>query len=132
MPYCGRKTGVRMSMYQRAAQFAPFAALTGHGAAIIETARLTDSRIELSEYERSILDKKLAFLLQHISLHPTLSITHFVPDQQKDGGKYTNYEGRVWKWDSYSRKLIFDDNTSISLSNVIDIGGSIFKDLKIE
>lgn len=110
-----------MSMYQRAAQFAPFAALTGHNAAINETARLTSRQIELSEYERSILDSKMNLLLQHLNDHPTVTITYFVPDQLKEGGKYSTYTGTVKKWDEYKQELIFNDGVRIETRFMIDL-----------
>lgn len=126
LPHHTSKNHPRMSMYQRAAQFAPFAALTGHGAAISETARLTDSEIELSDQERRILDDKLAQLIQHIKERPSVSITHFVPDQQKEGGRYSVHSGTVSKWDEYEHKLIFTDGMTINTNTVIDIDGPLF------
>lgn len=117
----------RMSMHQRAAQFAPFAALTGHGAAISETARLTDQQVELSEYERGILDMKVNLLLEHINEHPSVSVTYFIPDQHKAGGRYAILSAPVKKWDSYEQILTFDDNTKICLNSIIDIEGELFE-----
>ena len=117
----------RMSMHQRAAQFAPFAALTGHGAAISETARLTDQQVELSEYERGILDMKVNLLLEHINEHPSVSVTYFIPDQHKAGGQYAIFSAPVKKWDSYEQILTFDDNTKICLNSIIDIEGELFE-----
>lgn len=72
----------QMSMYNRAAQFAPFAALTGHDAAITEAARLTDAELELSESDAEVLNRKLAYL-QSLDEKPTISVTYFVPDDRK-------------------------------------------------
>lgn len=121
LPHPTSRNHTRMSMYQRAAQFAPFSALTGHNAAINETARLTSRQIELSEYERSILDSKMNLLLQHLNDHPTVTITYFVPDPLKEGGKYTTYTGSVKKWDEYKQELIFNDGVRIETRYMIDM-----------
>ena len=78
----------QMSMHDRAAQFAPFAALSGHSEAIAETARLTDRKIELDEYEKMNLDEKLIVLQEHIRETPEINVTYFCPDDNKDGGRY--------------------------------------------
>lgn len=120
LPYQGKKEG-GMSMYQRAAQFAPFAALTGHGAAINETARLTEQPIELSDDERGVLDERLAHLLELIHEHPTTTITYFIPDTRKEGGSYTTYSGRVKKWDEFQGILTFEDGRDIPVCRIIEL-----------
>lgn len=109
----------RMSMYQRAAQFAPFAALNGHGDAIQETARLTDRPIELSEQERSMLDAKMQELLSMIDTCPIVTITHFVSDSRKEGGAYQTTEGRMKKWDEFRHVITLDGGIEINLFNII-------------
>lgn len=121
MPYRGKQKGDRLSMYQRAAQFAPFAALTGHGDAINEAARLTDHRIELSETECSSLNQKLEDLLASLPQRPKVSITYFMPDNLKEGGKYVNHTGTVVKWDDFERTLVFDDGVRVQAQAIIDI-----------
>lgn len=110
-----------MTMYQRAAQFAPFAALTGHSAAIRETARLTDKEIELSESECDILNQKIKELLAHLDEHPYACITYFIPDPHKEGGKYTTHSGTIKSWDEYEQKITFDDGTQIKTNEIINI-----------
>ncbi len=83
----------QMSMYNRAAQFAPFAALTGHDSAITEAARLTEAEEELSESDAEVLNRKLAYL-QSLDEKPTISVTYFVPDDKKEGGSYHTYGDR--------------------------------------
>lgn len=83
LPHHVSKVRPQMTMYQRAAQFAPFAALTGHSAAISETARLTDKVIELSESECEVLNQKITLLLAHLDEHPYVCITYFVPDHRR-------------------------------------------------
>lgn len=121
LPHPSSRNHPRMSMYQRAAQFAPFAALTGHNAAINETARLTDSQLELSEHERQLLDSKLTRLLSHLHEHPTITVTYFIPDPHKQGGSYTTFTGILHKWDEYKRELLFTDGTSILTSYIIQV-----------
>ena len=121
LPHHVSKVRPQMTMYQRAAQFAPFAALTGHGAAIRETARLTDKEIELSESECDILNQKIKELLAHLDEHPHASITYFIPDPHKEGGKYTTHSGTIKSWDDYEQKITFDDGTQIKTNEIIDI-----------
>ena len=88
LPHHQSKTRPHMTNYNRAAQFAPFAALTGHSEAIDETARLTDSKIELDEYEKEIIDRKLRIITENISTMPEITVCYFVPDEKKAGGAY--------------------------------------------
>ena len=123
LPHHMSKVRPQMTMYQRAAQFAPFAALTGHSAAIRETARLTDKEIELSENECNMLNQSIALLLEHIGEHPYVSITYFVHDSYKDGGKYITHSGTIKSWDEYEQRITFDDGTQIKVNEIIDIKG---------
>ena len=99
LPHHVSKFRPQMTMNQRAAQFAPFSALTGHSAAISETARLTDKAIELAENECEVLNQKITLLLAHLDEHPYVRITYFVPDLQKEGGKYETHSGSIKSWD---------------------------------
>lgn len=130
LPHHVSKVHPSMSMYQRAAQFAPFAALTGHGAAISETARLTDSQIEMSEDERKELDLKLALLLEHIDEHPSVCLTYFVHDEYKDGGKYIMLTGKLRKWDEYTQTLILEDDSRISVCSIVNVSCDLFNKLE--
>lgn len=118
----------RMSLMNRAAQFSPFAALTGHDAAIAETARMTDRKIELSEDAKDILDEKISFLLNVIEAAPEITVTHFIRDKRKTGGAYVAYTGRLRLIDGIKRKLFFTDSTEISIDNVYDIDCELFED----
>ena len=107
----------RMSRMNRAAQFAPFAALTGYEESIEETARLTDRRIELSEYEIEELNAKLNFIQEHIKERPEVTITYFQPDERKEGGKYLTVTGRVRWIDAVNGVMAFENGriTAIKL-----------------
>lgn len=116
----------RMPMADRAAQFAPFKALTGYEDAVDETARLTDARIELDDGAIDLLNAMMEILREHIGDQPEITVTYFVPDAKKAGGKYTAYTGRVRRIDDYARKLCFADKTAISMDDVLSMDGDIF------
>jgi len=116
----------RMSTTDRAAQFSPFAALTGFDVAIQETGRLTEQRIELAEDSRAELDRKQQLLTEHLSEHPEVSVTYFVPDERKSGGAYVTVSGRVKKINSYQRLLVLNDDLWISLDDIIALDSDIF------
>lgn len=99
--YTGSTSTKKLSMEARAAQFAPFAALTGHNSAISETARLTSERVELSGDEQNILSQRLNLALSLINDTPKLTITYFVPDHRKDGGKYVKGQGYITGYTDY-------------------------------
>lgn len=135
LPHYQSKTRPHMSLYDRAAQFAPFAALTGFDDMVTEEARLTDKPIELSEVELEALKRKmdLVELLLQDGGHPTLSFTYFEPDVYKEGGRYLTRIGIVKKIDTFAKKLILygsDDienkkipTIDIQLDRIIDISG---------
>lgn len=110
-----------MTNYKRAAQFAPFAALSGYGEAIHETARLTDRKIELDDDEKEKLDRILAELVSVIHTHPAVRVTYFIPDLWKDGGKYLTVDRQLKKIDNIKRKMIFTDGTEIDADNIFSI-----------
>ena len=119
----------RMSLYDRAAQFSPFAALTGHDAAIKETARLTEQKIELSEDTISRLNEKLQIVADHLETEVT--ITYFVPDERKSGGAYVSYTGIVRRIDDYEHTLIMTDKTVIPIEQVSEIESELFGEMGI-
>ncbi len=130
LPHQQSKKRQRMSMIDRAAQFSPFAALTGHDAAIIETARLTDRQIELDEGTKSIINEKIQMISDHLSENPTVTITHFEPDIKKDGGAYLNTTGTVKRIDEFKREILLTDGTVILIESVYDIESELFKGLE--
>lgn len=116
---------VRMSNYERCAQFMPFSALTGYGDAVKETARITNDKIILDEELKEVLDNKLCLIKNMFSLKPVVSITYFVPDKIKSGGKYESVLGVVKKIDLYNNIVIINDK-KIFIENIINITGDIF------
>ncbi len=123
LPHHVSKKHPQMSMLERAAQFSPFAALTGYDAAVEETARLTDRRIELDEYEAQQLDERIRKISEHLQEHPKVSITYFLPDARKDGGEYVTVTGSIKKLETYERRIILMDGTWIPIHEVIRIEG---------
>lgn len=111
----------RMSNMNRAAQFAPFAALTGYEESIAETARLTDSRIELSEYEIEELNAKLNFIQEHIKERPEVTITYFQPDGRKDGGAFISVTGKVRWIDEVNGVMVFKDESVVGIDAIINL-----------
>ena len=107
-----------MSMHDRAAQFSPFAALVGYDDAVAETARLTDSRLELTEDEMFELNANLNRLLDSLDERPQISVTYFVPDEKKSGGKYVEKLGVVRIYDSYAGELVFTDGVRIAVTDM--------------
>ena len=121
LPHHISKKHPQMSMYSRAAQFAPFAALTGYEDSVKETARLTNERIEIDDEVKAILDAKLQEIQEDISNKPTVTITYFVPDTRKDGGKYVTVTGNIKKIDRYKQVLVLEDQNEILINDVIEI-----------
>lgn len=128
LPHHVSRKHPQMSMEARAAQFAPFAALTGYGDEVRETGRLTDQRIELDEELKTIINNKLQIIQEQIALKPKLTITYFVPDKKKSGGEYVTITGIVKKIDTYNQLIIFTDNMAIPINEIIKIKGNIIKD----
>ena len=110
-----------MSAIDRAAQFSPFAALTGYEAAIKETARLTDERVELDEYMKDALSDRLQIIVGRIKEHPEITITYFQPDIKKSGGVYVTAIGTAKKIDEYERVVVMTDGISIPIDEIISI-----------
>lgn len=117
----------RMPLSDRAAQFSPFAALSGHGAAIAETARLTDRRIELDEDTKAELDRKQKLLLALIAEQPEITVTWFQPDEKKEGGRYVTTTGRLKRIDEARRILRMADRTAIPLDAIMGIESDAFR-----
>jgi hypothetical protein len=118
----------QMPRENRAAQFSPFAALTGYDAAVIETARHTERKMELSEDAIIELSVKLNILADMVDLQPEVAITHFRQDKKKDGGAYITTAGVVKRIDGYERIIVLVSGEKIEISNIMDINSEIFKE----
>ena len=127
LPHHVSKTRPQMSMLDRAAQFSPFAALTGYDDAIKETGRLTDEKIEMDEDRKAALDMKQAYLIEMIDEQPEISITYFLPDAKKSGGAYVTVTGNLKRFDEYERLLILTDGKKIPMDDISDIESDLFR-----
>lgn len=111
----------RMPLIDRAAQFSPFSALTGYDEAINETERFVDERIELDEHTMAMLDERLKLLRKRIDKNPSVMITYFVPDINKDGGKYITVTGNVKKIEEFKKRIILENGTEIPINEIIGL-----------
>ena len=121
LPPYESKVYKRMPMINRAAQFAPFAALTGYEDAIEETGRLTTERKEIDEYLKAEINDKLSLLAHSLETAPKVSITYYVPDLRKEGGSYVTITGTVKKVNTERKMVTLDDNKKINISDIIDV-----------
>ena len=121
LPHPEPRTHPRMSLHDRAAQFSPFAALTGHSAAIAETGRLTDSRITLDESEMARVDAALQRLRELLPQEPVASITYFVPDERKAGGSYQTITGTARRIDTANGVLLLTDQRAIPIPDIFNV-----------
>lgn len=129
LPHPVSATHPKMRQLDRAAQFSPFAALTGYEAAVAETGRLTDERLELAEEEKEAIGQRLHLLLEHLDERPEVTITYFVPDERKTGGAYKSVTGIVKKIDEYERSIALFGGERIPIEEVSQIEGELFKGL---
>ena len=129
LPNPTSKKHPRMSQSGRAAQFSPFAALTGHEAAIEETARQTDEKLMLSDEVIAELNEKLNLISETIGTQQLIRITYFVPDNKKAGGAYISCSGCVKKIDGYEHAVVMEDETVIPIKQISDIEGEMFGDM---
>ena len=118
----------RMPVSDRAAQFSPFAALSGHGSAIAETARVTRERMELDEDAREQLDQKLRLLMERINEQPEITVTWFSPNEKKAGGQYRTATGKLKRIDTQESRLILTDGNQIPLEDLLEIRSESFQD----
>jgi hypothetical protein len=123
------KTRPHMAAIDRAAQFSPFAALTGHSAAVKETARLTDERVELDENMKAVLSNRLQIIADQLKEQLEIEITYFQPDTRKNGGAYVTAAGTVKKIDKYERVVVMTDGTAVPIDEIISIDGQTFETL---
>ena len=116
----------QMELLDRAAQFSPFAALTGHEDSIRETARRTEEFLELEEDKKEQLDEKIHVLQENLWKKPEIIVTYFVPDEKKDGGAYVTHRGRIRKIDTYRHRLLFEDGTDVGMQYIFEIDDEMF------
>lgn len=116
----------QMSLADRAAQFSPFAALTGHEEAILETARLTEEFIELDEGRKEQINEKLKYLRENQAGKPEITVTYFQKDIRKNGGAYVTVRGQVKRVDEYECQVILTDGTGIAMEQIFSIEGELF------
>ncbi len=117
------------SMESRASQFAPFAALVGYDSEIKETARLTDKKVVLDDSQNEIISNKLNYLNEHINNQYEVTITYFIKDSKKSGGKYIKKTGIIKRIDLVNQNIKFVDNTIISMKDITNIKGDIFNEM---
>ena len=129
LPHHVSKKHPQMSLHDRAAQFSPFAALTGHKAAINETARLTDEKQILSEDVIAKLNEQLNLIKENISSNPIVTITYFVPYDRKSGGAYISNTGVVKKINEYNHTVVLTDKTVIPIEQISEIQSDIFSEI---
>lgn len=126
LPHHVSRKHPQMSMLNRAAQFSPFAALTGYDAAIRETARQTDRRIALREDEKTQIGEKLHLLKEMEVEHPLVTFVYFVPDDRKEGGKYVSRIAKVKRIDGFNRIILLMDGQSISIDDLLEVNCELF------
>ena len=138
LPHHQSATRPHMSLYDRAAQFSPFAALTGFDGVIAETGRMTERKIELSEYERSLLDQQLIRIDEELRKgnHPEITVAYFVPDPRKAGGAYEEYTGRVRSINAVEKCVVFlaenrrSAGKRIRIDGIAEIRGELVDDME--
>lgn len=121
LPHHVSKKHPQMSIYARAAQFAPFAALTGYEDEVKETARQTSKRKVIDEELKKVLDIKLQKIRKQINLNPKVTVTFFVPDLIKEGGEYITVTGNVKKIDEYRHLIVLKDKREIPIEEIAEI-----------
>ena len=124
-----KSTHPPMSLNNRSFQFAPFSALTGYDEKIKETARITSSKIDLTEEEKLKLNDKLEWLKKNIRENPEIIITYFLADKKKSGGSYQKITGNIRRIDEVGKCLVFRDKTKVCIDDIIKVEGNIFRDM---
>lgn len=121
LPYPNSSKHRRMSLLSRAIQFAPFSALTGLDEQVDETARIVDSRHELTDDEKNLLDMNIQIIENNIEYRPLVTLVYFVPDERKTGGSYKKISGNVRRIEHAEEIMIFENKQRINLNDIIFI-----------
>ena len=132
LPHHVSKKHPQPTMADRAARFAPFAAITGYEEMVLEEARVTDDRIEMDESSKAALNEKLNMILEFIDEQPEVSITYFEPDKRKAGGAYVTVTGTVKRIDAYEHLVIMTDGKKINIDDIYNLQGELFYSLGLE
>lgn len=132
LPHHVSKKHPQPTMADRAARFAPFAAITGYEEMVLEEARVTDDRIEMDESSKAALNEKLNMILEFIDEQPEVSITYFEPDKRKAGGAYVTVTGTVKRIDEYEHLVIMTDGKKINIDDIYNLQGELFYSLGLE
>ena len=128
VPHHVSRVHPQMSMEDRAAQFSPFAALTGYGDVILETQRLTDEKVELDEEALALLNEKYQMLMRRMDEHPVVQITYFQPDERKEGGAYVTVTGVVRRVDDVMKKITMQDGNEIEMGKILNVEEVSYQD----
>ena len=132
LPHHVSKKHPQPTMADRAARFAPFAAITGYEEMVLEEARVTDDRIEMDESSKAALNEKLNMILEFLDEQPEVSITYFEPDKRKAGGAYITVTGTVKRIDEYEHLVIMTDGKKINIDDIYNLQGELFYSLGLE
>lgn len=130
LPHHVSKKHLQMSISDRAAQFAPFAALTGYQDAIIETGRLVDKKIELTNEEKEVISSKINYLLENVDKNIEVSICYFIKDEKKNGGKYNDVLGVIKSFNQIDKTIKLTNKMIINLEDIVSINNNIFNVLE--
>lgn len=120
------------TMEERAARFAPFAAITGYEEMVLEEARVTEEWVELDDGTKSILNEKLQIILDYLRDEPTITFTFFEPDKKKSGGAYVSLTGTVKRIDEYEKCVMLTDGTKIPIERIFGIESDLFGTFDID
>ena len=126
LPHHVSKKHPQLSKASYAAQFSPFAALSGYDGIVLEAARITDERVELGDKENDILNAKLQVIGDHIKEHPEIKVTYFEKDKKKSGGAYLQRNACIKRIDDVERIMYFTDGTNLPIDDITDMQGEIF------
>lgn len=126
LPHPVSRTHPPMPLADRAAQFSPFAALTGYEDVLREAARLTDEKIDMGDADAETLNARTVLLLSHLAEHPEITVTYFVPDERKAGGQYVTVTGKIRKFRAAEQEIELDGGPTIPLRQILSLESKLF------